>query len=131
LGGLWLFGFISTVILNVVFFVIKQIPTQNQPENADKAQIIQVNADILNSYVGQYDCKSYKITVSRTINSLKTSSSITTGNLAAVSESEFTANNYINGFRGRIKFIKNQKGKVMNLIILHTNESQEQCNKIR
>lgn len=131
LGGLWLFGFLFTVVINIVFFFVRQSQSRNQQENVNKPQLVQVNSKILDSYVGQYNCRSYKIEVSRIGDSLKTSSSVATGVLTAVSDSEFAASGYSNGFDGRMKFAKNQKGKIAGLIILNTNGIQEQCNKVK
>lgn len=131
LGGLWLFSFIFVIALNIVLFFVSQSQTRNQPKSANKAQPVQVDSKILNSYAGQYDCKNYRLTVSLTTDSLRTSSPIATGVLTAASESEFAASGYSNNFSGKIKFTKNQKGRVTNLIIVNTNGSQEQCSKIK
>jgi hypothetical protein len=131
LGGFWLFGLILVTAPQVVKYVIRQSQIQAGRQSNNKSQIVKVDDKILDSYAGQYDCKSYKLMVSRTSNSLKTSSSMATGVLSAISETEFVAENYSNGFRGRIKFAKNRKGKVFNLIIVNTDGTQEQCNKIK
>jgi hypothetical protein len=131
IGGFWLFGLILVIAPEVVKYFARQSQIQAERPSNNKSQIVKVDGKILDSYAGQYDCKSYKMTVSRTSNSLKTSSSMATGVLSAISETEFAAENYSNDFRGRIKFAKNRKGKVFNLIIVNTNGSQEQCNKIK
>lgn len=131
LGGLWLFGLISGVIMNAAFYFVRQSQTQAQQPSENKVQSSKLSSKILDSYVGQYDCKSYKITVARSNDSLKTSSSMAVGVLNAVSETEFAASDYSNGFSGRMKFIRNPKGKAVNLIVVDRYGNEENCSKLK
>jgi hypothetical protein len=130
LGGLCLFGFIFSATINIFFYFVRQRTIQHNQQNESPSQLSAFDSRTLNSFVGVYDCKKYKMTISKDGNTLKVSSSKITATLTPISDREFRASDLSNNFQFTVKFNKISAGFANELVITEKKGYQEQCKKV-
>lgn len=121
IGGLFT---ILAIFNNTFHFWSEHRPLLEFSESIS-SKALKIDSKILDSFAGEYNSKNYQITVSRKGEKLFLNSKYGTGELSPVSENEFTVINSTNNSSGRYKFVKNNRGKVTQLVYIDTDNNQQ------
>ena len=97
--------------------------------NSIEAQRVVVPNNVLDSFTGEYDYGRYRIKIERRGDRLYNKSDEEFCELVPVSTQEFIYKSCVNGFQGRGRFVKDERGKLA-LIIIHRDGRSEKATRV-
>jgi hypothetical protein len=97
--------------------------------NSIEAQRVRLSDEALDALVGEYDYGRYRIQVERRGDRLYNKSDEEFCELVPISTQEFIYKACVNGFQGRGRFVKDERGKLA-LIIIHRDGRSEKAARV-